>query len=180
MRRFVISGSILIGLLLATTLTLAQSGGGFAINGFSFGAGLPSSGGDFTLSGGPSSMSGASPTGGDFSVSSGFWQCRDENAIAPQDVTITRTNQTDAALSWSLAGVYAVWQSNDPYFEPNESGSSELLNDVTAVPVNANGFLGSPNTASYLVVMGLNDCNVLSSETSNRVGVFNFGITPGS
>ncbi|MEM7111275.1 MAG: hypothetical protein AAF614_02495 [Chloroflexota bacterium] len=182
MRRIVLSSSILVCLLLATTLTLAQSGGDFEINGFSFGNGETSSGGDFSTTGGPAMLSGVPLTGGDFGLSSGFWQCRDETAVAPQDVTIAPDNNgTDVVLTWSGAIVYAVWQGSEPYFVPDDgqSGTAELAEGLAAGNFSIEDALTTANN-SFLVVMGQNECEALSHETSNRVGVFKFGITPGS
>ena len=178
MRRLVLGGSLLICLLFATTLTLAQSGGGFEMNGYAFG-GSESSGGSFSTLGGPSQVSGGI-SGGAFGVNSGFWQCREETAVAPQDVTIAPDND-DVVLTWSGATEYAVWQGADPYFVPHDgqTGTAELTGGIPAGSFSVTDALTASNN-HFLVVMGQNDCEALSHETSNRVGVFKFGITPGS
>ncbi|MEM7111272.1 MAG: hypothetical protein AAF614_02480 [Chloroflexota bacterium] len=179
MRRLVISGSLILCLLFVTTLTLAQSGGNFEMNGHAFG-GSESSGGSFSTMGGPSQAGGNEATGGDFVVNSGFWQCREETAVAPQDVAIAPDNN-DVVLTWSGSIDYAVWQGSEPYFVPHDgqSGTTELTEGIPAGNFSVTDALTASEN-QFLVVMGQNECETLSHETSNRVGVFKFGITPGS
>ena len=131
--------------------------------------------------GGPSQIGGGM-AGGDFAVNSGFWQCREETAVAPQDVTIAPdNNETDVVITWSGSTNYAVWQGADPYFVPHDdqTNTAELTEGIPAGSFSvADALIASNN--QFLVVMGQNGCEALSHETSNRVGVFKFGITPGS
>lgn len=179
MKKLALSACFL--LLLLATLVSAQSGGNFTVTNYVLGGGGVSSGGGFTLPGTLGQHDAQAVAGGDFSVQGGFWQCRGETAVAPNDVTLTPTTGSDAELNWTASGDYAVWQGTAPYLLPHDGqpGTTQL-GTTNSVPFPVSNIIGNPATNYYFIVMGQNDCDTLSSDLSNRTGAFDFGITPGN
>jgi len=96
-------------------------------------------------------------------------------AVAPA-VSISRSDN-NAILTWphhpaNIEG-YEVWWSADPYFTPGDDGSDH----VTIQPVGDSGSythaMGGSAGCTYFVVLGV-DGKRAKSDSSNRVGVFNF------
>jgi len=102
-------------------------------------------------------------------------------AVAPT-VSISRSSDS-AVLTWphhtANIGGYEVWCSANAYFTPNDLGSDHSV----VQPVGANGTytctIGSGAADVAFVVLGVDGAKAKSA-TSNRVGVFNFALTPGT
>jgi hypothetical protein len=102
----------------------------------------------------------------------------------PVTVSIAKSGN-DVVLSWAhsdaLVDHYEVWTSADPYFLPNDPGSTKLA-DVT--PVLSSGTythtaaLGNASVHHFYVVRAVNSFG-LTSAISNRVGEFEFDLLPG-
>lgn len=105
---------------------------------------------------------------------------------APDAVTDLQIdhNTTDVLLSWSaVAGAdqYQVWRGvNDPYFAP--APGAECTPAVGCQVVTTTGFadplLGDPAANHSYLVRAAKSCGAVSAD-SNRVGEFEYALTPG-
>jgi len=166
-----------MGLLLAAgTQVFAQSGGPFNLDWHTVdGGGGTSSGGDFSLSGTVGQHDAGGMTGGDYSLNGGFWQCMRPAAL--NDVSVSDGGGGTADLAWSGSVLSDVWQSEDPYFNAGDAGST-LEGDDVASPYPVPGMIGDPANNHYFLVLAQSDCGV--SGPSNRTGAFDFTLVPGS
>ena len=93
-------------------------------------------------------------------------------------ITISQTNATDLRLSWQHDPVYTsyeVYQDFSPYFQP--SGSPQAVIDAYPWQFDDTNALGDPTQNRYYLVKGNSPTG---STWSNRVGEFDFALTPGS
>jgi hypothetical protein len=103
----------------------------------------------------------------------------------PATVTVSAAvlNPTTLRLSWSNVAAnegYLVLSSAAPYFKPGDAGVT--VTPDTGSPYDATGVLGAPANAQFYAVQGqvTSSDPDLTSGLSNRVGVFEFALTPGS
>jgi len=102
-------------------------------------------------------------------------------AVVPT-VTVSRSG-SDIVLTWphnpANIGGYEVWWSTDPYFTPGEAGTGH----VAVQPVEGSGsytHIADGGAISYFYVVLSVDGAKAKSAASNRVGMFNFALVPGS
>jgi len=181
-------------LFLAPNSALAQSGGGYDIEwqaldngGEQFAAGGSYQLG-FTLGqDAPPSIS----SGGDYQILQGYWAGATEPAAAqPKAITDLAASISGAncLLNWtavtqdindqSINGVtYNVYRSiNETYFTPGSAYASSLISPTYPDPDTT--VFGDPNINAFYLVTANSAGG--ESDISNRVGVFNFAIVPGS
>ena len=167
----ILSLLLFFGVLWATAVTLtAQTGGGFDLSWSTIdGGGGSSSGGAFALSGTIGQPDAGSMAGGDFVLKGGFWQCVAASVVSPG---ITASG-TDVQLVWSGGQANVYRAADDPYFAPGAayaSGVSSIWTDTAAA--------GNPATNYTYILRGVDNCG--ESGNSQRLGEFDFMITPGS
>jgi hypothetical protein len=107
---------------------------------------------------------------------------------APVSVSLSITHSvSDVELSWPHTDpnvvAYKVWRGTQPYFTPGDAGT-EILDELippysSVVTYTDSGAVGDPNTNYYYGVMAVNGFG-LSSALSNRVGEFDYSLTPGT
>ncbi len=104
-------------------------------------------------------------------------------AVAP-DVAIEKSGTSDALLRWQHAdpnSAYQIWRDTSPYFNP-AVGEGSLLSTEPASPGEMtyldSGVLGNDVQNYFYVVLGY--LNGDASPPSNRVGEFDFKLTPGT
>ncbi len=110
-------------------------------------------------------------------------------AVADLGLEININN--DVLLTWSDVGSsadhYEVWRSSAAYFTPAPAEGTLIASNVPR-PANAGdpisftdeySHLGNPDTNDYYVVLAVG-AGGLKSLVSNRVGVFDFSLQPGS
>lgn len=168
-KKFTIIPISFLLLSLFASLVVAQTGGGFNLSWSSLdGGGGFSTGGNFALTGSAGQADAGVLSGGDFSVNGGFIQCV---AVAPAALQISLSNN-DIQLNWSgdQANVYRA--ANSPYFAPNTPYASNTMTNWTD-----SGAAGTPS-ANYTYIIRANG-NCGESSNSQRVGQFNFALTPG-
>ncbi len=165
-------------LLVATAVTVAQSGGGFDLSWSTIdGGSRTSSGGGFVLNGTIGQADAGGPiSGGSFALNGGFWQpsCAVPQAVANESI---QPASGSVQLSWaSGAATFNIYRAaNDPYFTPETayatSSGSPWLDPDGAVMSNINA------NYSYLIRAN-NDCG--ESVNSQRLGEFDFALVAGS
>ncbi len=105
--------------------------------------------------------------------------------VAVADLAAGRSG-TDVMLTWSHTDVvvdhYEVWRSMDPYFMPGDAGSEKrqtILPPALGTGANTTdiGALGQVGVNYFYRVEAVNATG--ESAVSNRVGAFNFMLTPG-
>ena len=79
---------------------------------------------------------------------------------------------------------YGVWRSTDPYFEPSDDGSEmrgEALppDSGTQASFEDAEALGTSETSYFYVILPISASGI-PYLMSNRVGVFNFALAPGT
>ena len=169
-KSFSIFGTLLL-LLLASSLVIAQTGGGFDLTWSTVdGGGGSSSGGDFALSGTIGQPDAGALAGGDFALSGGFWQCVATAELTSPGIVAVGN---DVQLSWTGPAATIYRASNDPYFTPGSAYApavSSIWSDAGAVGVPATNY-------TYLIRV-IGDCG--DSAESQHLGEFDFAIVPGS
>ncbi len=103
-----------------------------------------------------------------------------DTPVAP--VVAIAISNADAVLSWTKpAETYSteLWRSADPYFDPTSPGNKTPHNtlDETYTFYNDAGDAGDSN--HYYAIRGLSGCGTASAAVE-RVGEFDFGLTPGA
>jgi len=101
-------------------------------------------------------------------------------------------NLTDARLTWPKVDTdeegttpvtvvaYRVWRSESPYFVPNpDEPHGTVTTNLDAPSFTDPGVVADKDFNYYYTVQAVSDAG-LSSDFSNRVGEFTFGLTPGS
>lgn len=161
----------LVIILLATAVTLtAQTGGGFDLSWSTIdGGGGGSSGGAFDLSGTIGQPDAGSMAGGDFVLNGGFWQCVAASVVSP-GITASGTN---VQLAWTGGQANVYRAADDPYFAPGAAyatGVSSIWTD--------GGAAGNPAANYTYILRGVDNCG--ESGNSQRLGEFDFMLTPGS
>jgi len=155
-------------------ITNAQTGGGYDLTWSTIdGGGGSSSGGSFLLNGSIGQPDAGALSGGDYNLQGGFWH---SNCVPPAVVTPTiALLNNDVELSWSLvnnAVSYNIYRDNDPYFV----GTAVYANTTTSLWPDP-GAAGNPAANHYYLIRAVG-CN--ESGNSQRMGVFNFALVPGS
>lgn len=166
---------VLIGyMLLGSSLVQAQSGGDYDLtwNTMDGGGGL-SSGGDYSVQGTIGQPDAGAMSGGDYSLQGGFWS----GDCAPPGIPVPSISLAgnDVQLSWlpaNGADSYNIYRDTTPYFEAtvaydNTTGSTWL----------DPGAAGNP-AENYFYLIRAVGCG--ESSDSQRVGEFEFAITPGT
>jgi hypothetical protein len=105
-------------------------------------------------------------------------------SAAVSDLTITKSG-SDAVLEWMHTDTdvthYVVWRSTQPYFSPGDPGSLPIAK-VNRVGLSASytdvGAIGNTDT-NYFYVVTAGNIYGLVSPVSNRVGEFDYSLTPG-
>lgn len=98
--------------------------------------------------------------------------------------------EAGAKLTWPHMGSgvdhYEVYRSTSPFFYPGAADSAKLSPDVAPAPTAGDGLsftdteaFAEPGTSYFYVVQPV-DANGQLYPKSNRVGVFNFAVTPGT
>ena len=98
------------------------------------------------------------------------------------DVTDLSIGQSgnDVVLSWSETGAstYEIYRvADDPYFVPSSSNAIAQTNAVTFTDTNA---LGAASPNYYYKVRGFDSCPPADSSYTDRVGEFDYAMTPGT
>lgn len=144
------------------------------------GGGWESRGGDFARPGTVGQPYGQTMRGGEFSLESGFWPiyCTPGGVAATPALTIARAAD-DVVLGWPAESANSagteIWRdSADPYFQPAYPPL-----ETAYLPETAYADAGAIPGTAYYVATGNNKCSGRSAP-SNRVGVFAFGLVPGS
>jgi len=169
----------LVILLLSTTLATAQSGGDYDLTWSTIDGGgqMWSSGGSYTLGGNMGQPDAGVPhTGGDFSLQGGFWHpvCRPV-AMA---VTISCTGN-QVTLDWTPDAAnkaYTIHRATAPYqsLDPTNPQSTVLTPPWTDSDLNTCG-----DTASNYFYVVRSVCVGAHSDADERAE-FDFGIVPGA
>ncbi|RUA17925.1 MAG: hypothetical protein DSY55_01185 [Clostridia bacterium] len=84
-------------------------------------------------------------------------------------------------LNWdgvSLSASYQVWESANPYFSPDPQTDTPLAETENTTYTDENS-LGDPATNHYYTITAVNACGNASA-LSNRIGEFDFALTPGN
>ena len=177
----VLAVALALILLLAVSVTLAQSGGDYdlswsTVNG---GGATWSTGGDFTLGGTiGQNDAGVEHTGGDYALRGGFWHkvCRP----AAMDVTII-CDVNQVKLSWTHDAAnrsYTIHHSTSPYQMPVPTNPLAIVSTAPWQWTDATGTCGSdPDTNYYYVVRSV--CIGAHVDGDERAE-FDFHIVPGS
>jgi len=101
---------------------------------------------------------------------------------APATVDIATNAGVDGVdLSWSAVTAsdhYQVWESSEPYFTPDTRNDTPL-DTTTSTTYTHSGSLGDPATNHFYLITSVNPCGA-ASEYSQRVGEFDFALTPGN
>jgi len=96
---------------------------------------------------------------------------------ASAELGIARSGTNDVILTWPAlpnAATYSVWRGASPYFTP--AGSP--VSTAGTSPYVDGGRTGDATTNYYYVITAVNACDQ-ASPISNRVGEFDFALTPG-
>lgn len=90
-------------------------------------------------------------------------------------------NGANVELSWQHVDPnqqYQVWRHTSPYFDPSEGTLADTVDAVAGTNTSVDeDRIGSANSNYFYLVRGM--YQDASSEASNRVGEFDFGLTPG-
>lgn len=112
---------------------------------------------------------------------------------APAAVTDLRAQRASNGLrlTWTHVGGsvdhYEVWRSASPYFSPGAGGSAKISPNIPPPAggpgaamefTDTSSHVGNPDVQDYYVVLVIG-ANGQASPVSNRVGEFDFGLTPG-
>jgi subtilisin-like proprotein convertase family protein len=86
----------------------------------------------------------------------------------------------NATLSWADAGAsqYKVYRSTDPYFTPDDA--TNLLGTAHATSYADSDGVGDAAANYYYKVIGVDACPPTDSNYTERVGEFDFPLTPGT
>lgn len=176
----VVLTTVACAVLLSAGGVLAQSGDPAVEWWVISGGGAPSSGTGVTLNdtvGQP--IIGTASGGGDVALSAGYWAACSAAAAVMPVVTVAR-NGNDVLLTWDANPAnaqYQVWVTTNPYFDPDHPGGVTpiVTADTTYIDTGAAASLEN----HFYVVRGLNACGAASA-SSDRVGEFTFGLTPGN
>lgn len=113
-----------------------------------------------------------------------------QSAPAAVDDLAAQRVSNGVKLTWTHVGGsvdhYEVWRSESPYFTPGAAGSTKISGNLPppASPGTAMEFTdtashaGNPDVQDYYVVLAVG-ANGQPSPASNRVGAFDFRLTPG-
>jgi hypothetical protein len=109
----------------------------------------------------------------------GVYDCAQQEVLssppAPADVRARAAGGGGVLLQWTaVTGVakYRIYRSNDPYFEPDLCGGSNLLGETTSTSYTDPAGAGDPNTNHFYVVRASRAC--WESADSGRVGAFDY------
>jgi hypothetical protein len=101
---------------------------------------------------------------------------------APTTVGIAaNTGVSGVDLSWSAvtsSDHYQVWENNAPYFTPDTRNDTPL-DTTTSTSYTHSGSLGDPTSNHFYLITTVNACGAASGY-SQRVGEFDFALTPGN
>ncbi|HSH05112.1 MAG TPA: LamG-like jellyroll fold domain-containing protein [Anaerolineae bacterium] len=99
-------------------------------------------------------------------------------AVLAPNLTITAIADTTATLGWDTNPVncaYAIYKSDNPY-----TGYTLLVDELTTDTYADNGAIGNP-AQNYFYYVQATGCGAgAATAVSNRIGAFDFAITPGN
>lgn len=95
---------------------------------------------------------------------------------------------SDVQFTWEHTGqneAYQAYRSDSPYFAPGDAGVSAVGAPVSSVPwqTSDTGVVGAPASRHFYTVVGqvdLGEPTIRESDPSNEIGLFEFGLTPGT
>lgn len=160
-------------LWLLPVLALAQSGGPYDLSWSTIDGGghTFSAGGTFELGGAIGQADAGAMNGGSFALDGGFWPCAAE-AVAAADIAASSSGIT---LTWSAgeptANIYRA--ADDPYFTPGAAYAGGVSSGWPDA-----GATGDPAHNYTYIIRAQGDCG--ESANSQRLGEFDFALTPGS
>lgn len=101
---------------------------------------------------------------------------------APENATISANSGVNGVdLSWDevpLSASYQVWESSNPYFDPDPQTDTPLAETENTTYTDGNS-LGDPANNHYYTVTAENTCSD-NSPVSSRLGEFDFALAPGN